>query len=150
MSFLHIHAVIALTARTILLSEPTLLSITGPVVVCGDLHGNLFVLKEIFVRYGLPNRQKYLFLGGLYLLHPSSHSFTFSTDYIERGTHSVEIVVLLFALKVLFPENIFILRGNHESPHTSLLGSFATNCFLLHSLLSIIVYSSSLSMLDVS
>ena len=60
--------------------------------------------------------------------------FSFSRliiDYIDRGTHSLEIIVLLLALKVLYPKNIFLQRGNHERPHQTRMGAFYVNCLNL-------------------
>ena len=67
--YLIICADIALKSRAVLVTEPTVLNIEGPLIVCGDLHGNLRVLREIFHRYGAPDRTRYLFLGGLQLSH---------------------------------------------------------------------------------
>jgi protein phosphatase len=77
---------------------PTVLDINSPVYVIGDIHGNLVDLVRILKLVGLPPQSRLLFLG----------------DYVDRGEYSVEVVTLLFSLLVLYPNNVFLLRGNHE------------------------------------
>ena len=55
-------------------------------------------MKEIFRLGGNPEGTKYLFLG----------------DYVDRGIYAVEVVLIIYALKINFPNTVFLLRGNHE------------------------------------
>ena len=75
-----------------------LLRYNGECFVIGDLHGNIHDLIRILHKCGLPPNVTYVFLG----------------DFVDRGEYSIEVVTLVFLLFINFPENVYIIRGNHE------------------------------------
>jgi protein phosphatase len=106
---LPIHIVLELVRRATKLfrAEPNVLTVPFPVTVIGDLHGSLFDLLRFLRDLGHPATTPYLFLG----------------DYIDRGSFSIETLIVLLMMKVLYPTSIFMIRGNHEFeepcvPHT--------------------------------
>lgn len=92
-----IHA-ICQAARDIFLSQPALIELSPPVKIVGDVHGQYSDLIRLFDMCGFPPAANYLFLG----------------DYVDRGKQSLETILLLLCYKIKYPENFFLLRGNHE------------------------------------
>jgi diadenosine tetraphosphatase ApaH/serine/threonine PP2A family protein phosphatase len=82
----------------------------------GDLHGQLPDLRII-----LRDEEK-----GLALLKEirAGASLVFLGDYVDRGNHSVEILTLVAALKLRYPSQVTILRGNHECASISEIYGF--------------------------
>lgn len=78
--------------------EQIILNLKGNYVIIGDLHGHILDLFRILRRFGHPPKQNYLFLG----------------DIVDRGEFSTETIVLILLMKCLYPDNVFLLRGNHE------------------------------------
>ncbi|XP_077199240.1 serine/threonine-protein phosphatase with EF-hands 1 [Paroedura picta] len=69
------------------------------ITICGDLHGNLDDLLLIFYKNGLPSEE---------------NPYIFNGDFVDRGKNSVEILIILFAFLVVYPNHFHLNRGNHE------------------------------------
>lgn len=99
-------------SRQIFLEQPTLLNLSPSVKIVGDIHGQFHDLIRIFKSCGYPPYTNYLFLG----------------DYIDRGYKSLETILLLLCYKIKYPENFFMLRGNHESANITKIYGFYDEC----------------------
>ena len=54
---------LCLKAKDVFLSEPMLLNVSAPLVVCGDIHGQYEDLLRHFDQVGYPPDTRFLFLG---------------------------------------------------------------------------------------
>ena len=93
-------------------NEPQLLELNGPIYVCGDIHGQFDDLLKIFRNIGYPPASTVLFLG----------------DYVDRGDSSLEVIALLFLLKIKYPKHIYMTRGNHECHTINMMYGFYEEC----------------------
>lgn len=73
-------------------------------VIVGDIHGDFLTLEKIMTNIDF-----------LHYLKNDSNLLIFLGDYIDRGEFSLEVLLFLCSLKNLYPNNVFMLRGNHEA-----------------------------------
>ena len=98
--------------RDLFLSQGSLLELSAPVRMLGDIHGQYKDLLRWFEVSGPPPDANYLFLG----------------DYVDRGSRSLEVILTLMAYKVKYPSNFFLLRGNHECASITRIYGFYDEC----------------------
>ncbi|KAL8588960.1 Serine/threonine-protein phosphatase PP1-1 [Nucella lapillus] len=99
-------------SRSIFLEQPMLVELEAPVNICGDIHGQYDDLLRHFDMCGYPPSCNYLFLG----------------DYVDRGKRSLETICLVLAYKIRYPNNFFLLRGNHECASINRIYGFYDEC----------------------
>ncbi|EEP79524.1 serine/threonine-protein phosphatase 5 [Uncinocarpus reesii 1704] len=97
--------------------EPTMVEVGveegTKLTVCGDTHGQYFDLLEIFRLNGFPS---------------DKHAYLFNGDFVDRGSWSTEIALLLFSYKWLRPNKFFLNRGNHETDDMNRVYGFEGEC----------------------
>ncbi|SCM23191.1 serine/threonine protein phosphatase 2B catalytic subunit A, putative [Plasmodium chabaudi chabaudi] len=93
-------------------NEPNLLRLQDPITIVGDIHGQYYDLLKLLEVGGNPDNTQFLFLG----------------DYVDRGSFSIEVLLLLYALKINFPDKIWLIRGNHECRQMTTFFNFRDEC----------------------
>jgi serine/threonine-protein phosphatase PP1 catalytic subunit len=87
-----------LKVKGIVEQDCSLVPVSAPVKIVGDIHGQFSDLVRLLECGGHPPEQSYIFLG----------------DYVDRGNYGVECFVLLCCYKIQHPDKMYMLRGNHE------------------------------------
>ena len=112
----YVYQIIA-AVRNIVYEEPTMVEMEvqqgHQLTVCGDTHGQFFDLMELFRLNGFPTE---------------SHYYLFNGDFVDRGSWSTEIALLLYAYKWLYPKAFFLNRGNHETDDMNRVYGFEGEC----------------------
>ena len=124
---------IVIAVKKIVYDEATMVEMEieddAKLTVCGDTHGRFklcmmvgimlrklgqyFDLMELFRLNGLPTEK---------------HYYLFNGDFVDRGSWSTEIALLLYAYKWLRPKSFFINRGNHETDDMNRVYGFEGEC----------------------
>lgn len=91
-----------------------MVAIDDPITIVGDLHGQFYDFLKLLENDvgGNSETTKYVFLG----------------DYVDRGNFSVEVLLLILAMKINRPKQVVLLRGNHECRQLTSYFNFRTEC----------------------
>jgi len=79
---------------------------SGEALAIGDLHGDLESLVVILKNSGFVQK----------MTKRKDATLIFLGDYGDRGACSAEVYYIVLRLKLAFPEQVVLLRGNHEGP----------------------------------
>uniref|UniRef100_A0A914XLS7 Serine/threonine-protein phosphatase n=1 Tax=Plectus sambesii TaxID=2011161 RepID=A0A914XLS7_9BILA len=96
----------------VLAQESAMISTSAPINIFGDMHGQFDHLLKWLDIVGRPPASRWLFLG----------------DYVDRGIRGLEVICLLLSYKILFPADVFLLRGNHECARLNRTYGFYDEC----------------------
>lgn len=108
-------------AEDIIVNQPMILQAKPPLKIFGDIHGQFTDLMSFFALYGTPHefgKKKDI----------ENFDYIFLGDFVDRGSHSLETICLLLALKCLYPEQIHLIRGNHEDSQINVNFGFRDEC----------------------
>lgn len=107
-----------------------------PVTIVGDIHGQFEDLKmmmdmngwpftedeakemckNLLLKGGKDGKQTFpAVLGSGTDRQKTQKNYLFLGDYVDRGPYSIEVVLMLFAMHLRWPDRVTLLRGNHES-----------------------------------
>ena len=100
---------------------PLVLKLRVPIKVFGDVHGQYLDLMRFFDLWGAQTGNN---------SDIESYDYLFLGDYVDRGSHSLEVICLLMALKIKFPDQIHLIRGNHEDRLINNAFGFSDECIL--------------------
>ena len=117
---------ILLQALPLLRAQATLVRVDVPagshITVCGDVHGQYYDVLNLFSMNGAPS---------------ASNPYLFNGDFVDRGSFSLEVILLFLSYKLLLPDQFHLTRGNHESTNMNSIYGFQgevnakvdTSCF---------------------
>ena len=100
-------------AKDILNKRENIAILKTPLIICGCINAHFEELKDIFKICGNISETKYLFLG----------------DYVGRGWNGLSTFILLILYLIKYPNNIILLRGNHDSRIFSQIYGLYNECF---------------------
>jgi len=107
--------------QALLESQPMIINLRTPVKIFGNIHGNFQDLMRIFELWKSPTENA---LGG----DIDSLAYLFLGNYVDRGNRGLETICLLMALKLKYPETVYLLRGSHEDRLINAVYGFGEEC----------------------
>lgn len=96
-----------------------------------DIHGFLDALEDALRR--IPDLEATL------TGDPETHRLIFLGDYVDQGPHSREVLQRIFDLQTTHPNNVVVIKGNHDEWFIEFLttrDSLATTTYIPETLLS--------------
>lgn len=78
------------------------------IMMIGDIHSSLHSLIDII------NQHREYFKDDTLVLSDEC-SIIFLGDFVDRGPYNIEVLVMVFVLKLLNKDKVFLINGNHEN-----------------------------------
>jgi hypothetical protein len=107
--------------KMVLELQPIVVNVKAPLKVFGSIYGNFNDLIKMFELWKPPIESS---LGG----DIDSMAYLFLGNYVDRTGKSLETVCLLMALKLKYPDSIYLLRGSHEDATVNELLGLGKEC----------------------
>ena len=100
------------------------------VYIIGDIHSSIHSFREILEKY-----KRLKVINNNFEITNKRNYIIFLGDLVDRGPYSLEVLAIALQLKLINPDNVFIINGNHEDRSTyDLFGlngvSFRYNTFI--------------------
>ena len=86
----------------------------------GDIHGQAAELNRFFDSFLGPDDEP---RGDI-----ESTNYLFLGDFVDRGAKSLETILMLFSLKIRYPDSIYLIRGSHEDKIINRSMGFGDEC----------------------
>ncbi|CEG47877.1 calcineurin-like phosphoesterase [Plasmopara halstedii] len=83
------------------------------ITIIGDLHGQLDDLLLILRENGMPSEK---------------NPYLFNGDFVDRGDRGIEIAIIIYMFKLLYPKHVLMNRGNHEENSITQVFGFMREC----------------------
>lgn len=124
-------------ANDLFRQERNVISVTLPAVIVGDVHGQIKDLLYHVIANGGPLVHESTLNGHDHSKNGSKKqegatTYLFLGDYVDRGPNSLQCLCLLYVAKLLSPNTVFLLRGNHESSITNRHYGFLAECHTVY------------------